>query len=68
MKSRFNSIYSTTRYDRKIGVLRKEDYVFMRQCLERYLVYLQSQDTDNSVEIDALKVFFIKLDHTINRL
>ena len=68
MKSRFNSIYSTTRYDRKIGVLRKEDYVFMRQCLERYLVYLQSQDTDNSVEIDVLKVFFIKLDHTINRL
>ena len=68
MKGRFNPIYSTTRYDRKIGVLRKEDYVFMRQCLEQYLVHLQSQDTDNSVEIDALKVFFIKLDHTINRL
>lgn len=68
MKSRFNSIYSTTRYDRKIGVLRKEDYVFMRQCLERYLVHLQLQKTDNSMEIDALKVFFIKLDHTINRL
>ena len=68
MKSRFNSIYSTTRYDRKIGVLRKEDYVFMRQCLERYLIYLQSQSIDNSIEIDALKVFFIKLDHTIKRL
>lgn len=68
MKIRFNSIYSTTRYDRKIGVLRKEDYVFMRQCLERYLVHLQFQNTDNSAEIDALKVFFIKLDHTIKRL
>ena len=68
MKSRFNSIYSTTRYDRKIGVLRKEDYFFMRQCLERYLIYLQSQSIDNSMEIDALKVFFIKLDHTIKRL
>ena len=68
MKSGFNPIYSTTRYDRKIGVLRKEDYVFMRQCLERYLVHLQLQNTDNSAEIDALKVFFIKLDHTINRL
>lgn len=68
MKSRFNSIYSTTRYDRKIGVLRKEDYVFMRQCLERYLVHLQLQNTDNSAEIDSLKVFFIKLDHTIKRL
>ena len=68
MKSRFNPIYSTTRYDRKIGVLRKEDYVFMRQCLERYLVHLQLQNTDNSAEIDSLKVFFIKLDHTINRL
>lgn len=68
MKIGFNPIYSTTRYDRKIGVLRKEDYVFIRQCLERYLVHLQLQDTDNSVEIDALKLFFIKLDHTINRL
>ena len=61
-------LFSTVYYNRKIGVLRKEDYIFMRECLEQHLIHLQSQDADKSIEIDELKVFFIKLDHTINRL
>jgi len=61
-------MYATGYYSRNIGVLRKQDYVFIKECLENYLAHLQSQNTDNSVEIDDLKVFFIKLDHTINRL
>ena len=61
-------IYGTGYYSRNIGMLRKEDYVFIRENLDHYLVYLQSQDTDKSKEIDDLKVFFIKLDHAIARL
>ena len=49
-------------------MLRKEDYIYMRECLEHHLDFLQSQTIDKSIEIDELKVFFIKLDHTINRL
>ncbi len=61
-------MFATGYYSRNIGVLRKQDYVFIRECLDDYLANLQSQDADNSILIDELKVFFIKLDHTINRL
>jgi len=61
-------MFATGYYSRNIGVLRKQDYVFIKECLEDYLAHLQSQDADNSILIDELKVFFIKLDHTINRL
>lgn len=61
-------LYSTGYYSRNIGMLRKEDYVFIREILENYLAYLQSQSIDKSIEIDELKTFFIKLDHTIARL
>ena len=61
-------LYSTGYYSRNIGMLRKEDYVFIRESLENYLAYLQSQSIDKSIEIDELKTFFIKLDHTISRL
>jgi len=61
-------IYGTVIYNRNKGVLRKEDYVFMRECLEKYLEYMQLSDFDHSQQIDDLKQLFIKLDHTINRL
>ena len=61
-------LYATGYYSRNIGMLRKEDYVYIRNCLEQHLLYLQSQSIDKSIEIDESKVFFIKLDHTINRL
>lgn len=61
-------LYATGYYSRNIGMLRKEDYDFIRDSLEDYLAYLQSQNIDNSQKIDELKVFFIKLDHTIARL
>ena len=61
-------LYSTITYSRNKGVLRKEDYVFMRECLEKQLQYMQLSDFDYSQQIDDLKQLFIKLDHTINRL
>jgi len=61
-------VYSTIAYSRNKGVLRKEDYIFMRECLEKYLEYMQLSDFDYSHQIDDLKQLFIKLDHTINRL
>lgn len=61
-------VYSTIAYSRNKGVLRKEDYIFMRECLEKQLQYMQLSDFDYSQQIDDLKQLFIKLDHTINRL
>ncbi len=61
-------VYSTIAYSRNKGVLRKEDYVFMRECLEKHLENMQLSDFDYSQQIDDLKQLFIKLDHTINRL
>lgn len=61
-------VYSTIAYSRNKGVLRKEDYIFMRECLEKHLENMQLSNDDLAREIDTLKVLFIKLDHTINRL
>lgn len=61
-------VYSTIAYSRSKGVLRKEDYIFMRECLEKQLEYMQLSNFDYSQQIDDLKQLFIKLDHTINRL
>ena len=66
--TRQSYLYSTIAYSRNKGVLRKEDYIFMRECLEKYLEYMQLSDFDYSHQIDDLKQLFIKLDHTINRL
>ena len=66
--TRLRHLYATTSYNRKIGVLVKDDYLFMRECLENYLEYIQGLDIDNHDEIDILKILFIKLDHHINRL
>ena len=61
-------LYKTVSYDRSKGVLTKADYVFMRECLEKHLENMQLSNEDLAREIDTLKVLFIKLDHTINRL
>ena len=61
-------IYGTVLYNRNKGVLRKEDYIFMRECLEKHLENMQLSNEDLAREIDTLKVLFIKLDHIINRL
>ena len=66
--TRQSYLYSTIAYSRNKGVLRKEDYIFIRECLEKYLEYMQLSDFDYSQQIDDLKQLFIKLDHTINRL
>lgn len=50
------------------GVLLKSDYVFMLASLESYLGHIQGLGTDNYEEIYELKLFFIKLNHQIQRL
>ncbi len=61
-------LYRTVSYNRNKGVLLKEDYIFIRQCLEKHLKNMQLSNEDYSIEIDQLKVLFIRLDHTIGRL
>ena len=61
-------IFKTSFYDRNKGVLFKSDYVFMRECLDKYLANIQQLDIDNYEEIDQLKLLFIKLDHHIQRM
>ncbi|AMN01579.1 TPA: hypothetical protein JI136_04015 [Acinetobacter baumannii] len=65
---RQNPIWRTVLYDRNIGSLNKKDYEFIRNSLENYLSYLQSIPINNHDEIDKLKIFFIKLDHHIDRM
>ena len=60
-------LYRTASYDRKKGVLTKDDYVYMRDLLETVLVQLQESDLDHDEEITKLKILFIRLDHHIAR-
>ena len=61
-------LYRTVSYDRKKGVLTKDDYLYMRDLLEIALQELQSSDSDRDSEIDRLKQFFIKFDHHVARM
>ena len=61
-------IWRTTSYNRNIGSLDKSDYIFIRESLEKYLDQIRELEIDNHEEIDQLKLFFIKLDHHIDRL
>lgn len=60
-------LFKTVNYDRKKGVLTKDDYVYMRDLLETVLVQLQESDLDHDEEITKLKILFIRLDHHIAR-
>ena len=60
--------YKTVSYDRKIGVLTRDDYSYMRDLLEIALEQLQNSDLDKDSEIDRLKQFFIKFDHHVDRM
>lgn len=60
--------YATLSYDRKKGVLTKDDYLYVRELLESYLLMLQESSFDRDAEIDRLKQFFIKFDHHIERM
>lgn len=61
-------LFKTVNYDRKIGVLTREDYSYMRDLLETALEQLQNSDLDKDSEIDRLKQFFIKFDHHVDRM
>ena len=61
-------MFKTVNYDRKIGVLTREDYSYMRDLLETALEQLQNSDLDKDSEIDRLKQFFIKFDHHVEHM
>lgn len=61
-------LFKTVNYDRKIGVLTREDYSYMRDLLETALEQLQNSELDKDSEIDRLKQFFIKFDHHAERM
>ena len=61
-------LFKTVNYARKIGVLTREDYSYMRDLLETALEQLQNSDLDKDSEIDRLKQFFIKFDHHVERM
>ena len=61
-------LFKTVNYDRKISVLTREDYSYMRDLLETALEQLQNSDLDKDSEIDRLKQFFIKFDHHVDRM
>jgi len=61
-------LFKTVNYDRKIGVLTREDYSYMRDLLETALEQLQNSELDKDSEIDRLKQFFIKFDHHVERM
>ncbi|KGT48122.1 hypothetical protein [Acinetobacter sp. HR7] len=63
-----NPIYRTTTYDRKVGQLRKEDYLKIRQILNLYLEEQQSIDTTTNDEINDLKTLIWKVDHQAERM
>ena len=65
---RKNPIYRTTTYDRKVGQLRKEDYLKIRQVLNLYLEEQQSIDTTTNDEINDLKTLIWKVDHQAERM
>ena len=61
-------IYKTVSYNRKIGTLNKQDFLYMRDLLERQLVTLQESDVDHDLDITELKLFFIRFDHHIQMM
>ncbi len=60
-------IYKTVSYDRKKGVLTRDDYEYIRDLLETVLEHLQNSELDNDEEITKLKLLFVRLDHHIAR-
>jgi hypothetical protein len=65
---RKNYTYITTSYDRKIGQLRKDDYLKIKQIIDLYLEDIQGIDTTTNDEINDLKTLVWKVDHQIERL
>ena len=60
-------LYKSVSYDRKKGVLTRDDFIYMRDLLENVLVQMQESDLDHDEEITKLKILFIRLDHHIAR-
>ena len=61
-------LYKTVSYNRKIGTLNKQDFLYIRDLLERQLEILQKSDADHDLEITELKLFFIRFDHHIQMM
>ncbi len=68
MMYRKNPIYRTTVYDRKVGQLRKEDYLEIKKILDLYLENVQDIDTTTNNELNDLKTLIWKVEHQVERL
>ena len=68
MMYRKNPIYRTIVYDRKVGQLRKEDYLEIKKILDLYLDNLQDIDTTTNNELNDLKTLIWKVEHQVKRL
>lgn len=68
MMYRKNSIYRTIVYDRKVGQLRKEDYLKIKQILDLHLEHVQSNDVTTNNELNDLKTLIWKVEHQVARL
>jgi len=68
MNYRKNPIYRTIVYDRKVGQLRKEDYLKIKKILDLYLENVQDIDTTTNDEINDLKTLIWKVEHQVERL
>jgi len=68
MNYRKNPSYQSVTYDRKIGQLRKEDYLKIKQVLDLHLKDIQSSSTATNDEINGLKTLVWKVNHQAERL
>lgn len=55
-------------YDRRIGVLRKDDYTRIQFVLEGYLEEIQDSDETTNEEINDLKTLIWKVNHQLEKM
>lgn len=65
MSYRKNAVYRTIVYDRKVGQLRKEDYLKIKKILDLYLEHIQSNDVTTNNELNDLKTLIWKVEHQV---
>ncbi len=65
---RRNALHASVNYDRRIGVLRKDDYTRIQFVLEGYLEKIQDSDETTNEEINDLKTLIWKVNHQLEKM
>lgn len=55
------------RFNRSIGVMRKENWQQLIEILDEYLIYVQQDDSSTNDKINDVKLLINKLQHHMNR-